>query len=135
MTILIDGEEKNFTIRSNARIVISGMDAEIYDLRPGVSVTGTIDGTEIKLLTTSTVATNEKGEFTATAVAVNTTYKVITVTDDDGNSQSVYYNSKTTFLKSSGSTAKASDIEKGATLSITGAETNGVFEATIIIIK
>lgn len=135
LTILIDGEEKNFTIRSNARIVISGMDAEIYDLRPGVSVTGTIDGTEIKLLTTSTVATNEKGEFTATAVAVNTTYKVITVTDDDGNSQSVYYNSKTTFLKSSGSTAKASDIEKGATLSITGAETNGVFEATIIIIK
>ena len=135
LTILIDGKEQNFTLRSNARIVISGMDAEIYDLRPGVSVTGTLDGTEIKLLSTSTVATNEKGEFAATAVGVNTSYKVITVTDDEGNNQSVYYNSKTTFLKSSGSSAKASDIEKGATLSITGAESNGVFEATIIIIK
>lgn len=66
---------------------------------------------------------------------LNTSYKVITVKDESGNTQSIYYNAKTTFLKSSGETTTAKSIEKGATVSITGADNNGVFEATIVIVK
>ncbi len=135
LTIVIDGEEKNYNLRSNAKIRISGVDATIYDLRPSVTVTGTLDGNEIKTLSASMVATNEKGEFTGEVVSINTTYKVISVMDESGNEQSIYYNSKTNMLKSSGTSASARDIQKGAILSVTGEEKNGVFEATIIIIK
>ena len=135
VTIIIDGKEKNYKLRSDAKIQITGSEATIYDLRPNITVTGTLDGSEVKTLSASAVVTNEKGEFNGTVTGINTTYKVITVTDEAGNTQSVYYSSKTNFLKSSGTSATSRDIEKGATLSITGAESNGVFEATIIIIK
>ncbi|MBE5039930.1 S-layer homology domain-containing protein [Ructibacterium gallinarum] len=135
VTILIDGKAENFKLRSDARILISGEEATIYDLRPNITVSGTLDSSEIRTLMASSVSTNEKGEVTGTVTGINTSYKVITVEDSNGNSQSIYYNTKTTFLKSSGDTTTAKSIEKGATVSITGAENNGIFEATIIIVK
>ncbi len=135
LTILVDGEPVKYTLRSNATIKILGVESTIYDLRPNITVTGTLDGNEIRTLSASNVVTNEKGEFIGEVSNINSTYKVITVTDQSGSDQSVYYNSKTTFLKSSGTQATVRDIEKGATLSVTGVETNGIFEATIIIIK
>ena len=135
VTILIDGEEITYALRSNVKVKVSGSDATIYDLRPGVQVTGTIDGEEIKTINASTFVTNEKGEFTAEVLSVNTNYKVITVVTVDGTEQDVYYNANTNFLKSSGVKIAAKDLKKGMQLSITGAESNGVFEATIIIVK
>lgn len=135
VTILVDGEEVNYRLRSNVKVKVSGTDATIYDLRPGVSVSGTLDGEEIKSINATTFVTNEKGEFTAEVLNINTNYKVITVVDREGNEQDVYYNSRTNFLKSSGTTIAARELEKGMTLSVTGSETNGVFEATIIIVK
>ncbi len=135
LTILVDGKPVKYTLRSNATIKILGVESTIYDLRPNITVTGTLDGNEIRTLSASNIVTNEKGEFTGEVSNINSTYKVITVTDQNGNDQSVYYNSKTTFLKSSGTQASVRDIEKGANLSVTGVETNGIFEATIIIIK
>ncbi len=135
VTILVDGEEYTYDLRSNVKVKVSGMDATIYDLRPGVQVTGTIDGEEIKTINASTFVTNEKGEFTAEILNTNTSYKVITVVTEDGTEQDVYYNTKTNFLKSSGATIAARELKKGMKLSITGAENNGVFEATIIIVK
>ena len=135
LTIEIDGEERTFSLRLGAKIKVAGIDAEIYDLRPGNSVTGILEGEEIRTLNASSVVANEKGEFTAVAESVNTNYKVITVIDENDEEQSVYYNTKTKFLKNSGESATARDIKAGQTLNITGAETSGIFEATIIIIK
>ncbi len=135
VTILIDGKAKTYKLRSDARILISGVESTIYDLRPNITVSGTLDSSEVKTLTASSVSTNEKGELTGTVTGLNTSYKVITVKDESGNTQSIYYNAKTTFLKSSGETTTAKSIEKGATVSITGADNNGVFEATIVIVK
>lgn len=135
VTILIDGKAKTYKLRSDARILISGAESTIYDLRPNITVSGTLDSSEVKTLTASSVSTNEKGELTGTVTGLNTSYKVITVKDESGNTQSIYYNAKTTFLKSSGETTTAKSIEKGATVSITGADNNGVFEATIVIVK
>ncbi len=135
VTILVDGEEVTYTLRANAKVKVSGTEATIYDLRPGVQVTGTIDGEEISAINASTFVTNEKGEFTAEVLNVNTSYKVITVVDENGNEQDVYYNTKTNFLKSSGSSISARDLKKGNKISVTGSENNGVFEATIVIVK
>lgn len=135
VTLTVDGESNTYYLRSDAVITIAGTASTIYDLRPNVTVSGVFDGEEVKSITASSVATNEKGEFSGTVAGVNTTFKVITVTDSDGNNQSIYYNSGTTFLNSNGSSSNAKSIEKGATISVTGADSNGIFVATIVIIK
>ena len=135
VTLLIDGKAETYYLRSDAVITIAGTTSTIYDLRPNVTVTGTLDGEEVKTLVASSVSNNEKGEFSGTVFAINTTYKVITVMDTDGSTHSVYYNSNTNFLKSDGSSTTAKSVEKGASVSITGADSNGVFVAAIVIIK
>ena len=135
VTITTNGVSKRYNLRSDVKIKVAGEEADIYDLRPNISVSGTLDSDEVKTLTASSVVVNEKGEMTGTVTGKNTNYSVITIEDEDGNTQSVYYNSSTTFLNSSGRTISVKTIEKGATVSITGSETNGVFEATIVIVK
>lgn len=135
LTITVDGEDKTYKLRSDAKITVSGSAATIYDLRPNITVTGTLDSSEIKTVSASTVAVNEKGEMTGTVTGKNTTYKVITIKDDDGNTQSVYYNNNTKFLSSNGSNSTVKALENGSKITVTGADKNGVFEATIIIIR
>lgn len=135
LTITIDGQDKKYFLRSDAKITVSGTVATIYDLRPNVTVTGTLDSSEIKTVSASTASVNEKGELTGTVTGKNTSYKVITVKDDNGNVQSVYYNNNTKVLSSNGTTSSVRTLENGAQITVTGADQNGVFVATIIIIK
>lgn len=135
LTITIDGQDKKYFLRSDAKITVSGTAATIYDLRPNVTVTGTLDSSEIKTVSASTASVNEKGELTGTVTGKNTSYKVITVKDDNGNVQSVYYNNNTKVLSSNGTTSSVRTLENGAQITVTGADQNGVFVATIIIIK
>lgn len=135
VTIVSDGKTNTYKLRSDAEIYIAGASSDIYSLRPNISVTGKLDSNEVKSLSASSVVTNEDGQFTGTVTGKNTTYKVINIKDESGNIQSVYYNSATTVLNSSGTTTSVKSIENGASVSVTGAYKNGVFEATIIIVK
>ena len=135
VTITTNGVSKKYNIRPDAKITIAGETSDIYGLRPNVTVNGTLDSSEVKTLTASSVVVNEKGEMTGKVTAKNTNYNVITIENEDGNTQSIYYNSSTTFLNSNGKTISVKTIEKGSTVSVTGSETNGVFEATIVIVK
>lgn len=135
VTVTIDGKDYTYKISAKAKIYISDKESTIYDLRPNVTVSGKLDSNAVKSLSTSTVPLNEKGELTGTATGKNTTYKVITVKDEAGNTYSVYYNNSTKFFTSNGTTASVKSISEGTSLSITGGSKNGVFEATIIIIK
>ena len=135
ITVTIDGKDYTYKISAKAKIYIADKESTIYDLRPNVTVSGKLDSEAVKSLSTSTVPLNEKGELTGTATGKNTTYKVINVQDESGNTYSVYYNNNTKFFTSNGSTASVMNISDGTSLSITGGSKNGVFEATIIIIK
>ena len=135
ITVTIDGKDYTYKISAKAKIYIADKESTIYDLRPNVTVSGKLDSEAVKSLSTSTVPLNEKGELTGTATGKNTTYKVINVQDESGNTYSVYYNNNTKFFTSNGSTASVKNISDGTSLSITGGSKNGVFEATIIIIK
>ena len=135
ITVTIDGKDYTYKISAKAKIYIADKESTIYDLRPNVTVSGKLDSEAVKSLSTSTVPLNEKGELTGTATGKNTTYKVINVKDESGNTYSVYYNNNTKFFTSNGSTASVKNISDGTSLSITGGSKNGVFEATIIIIK
>ena len=135
ITVTIDGKDYTYKISAKAKSYIADKESTIYDLRPNVTVSGKLDSEAVKSLSTSTVPLNEKGELTGTATGKNTTYKVINVKDESGNTYSVYYNNNTKFFTSNGSTASVKNISDGTSLSITGGSKNGVFEATIIIIK
>ncbi len=135
LVIQVDGELQEYKLRSDAVIKVSGNAAELYDLRRNVSVTGTLDSGDIKTISSSTTITGENGEITGVVAGVNTNYRVINLEDENGMAQSIYYNTKTTFLKSNGNATNAKAIELGSTVSVTGVEKNGVFEATIVIVK
>lgn len=135
ITVTSNGEEKTYKLRSDVNITIAGESSDIYDLRPNITVSGTLDSSEVKTLTTSTVSVDETGELEGTVTGKNTTYSVFTIEDEDGNSRSVYYNSKTNFLTRTGASSTAKSVQEGAKVSVVGAEKNGVFEATIIILK
>ena len=135
VTISVKGEEKTYKLRSDATIQVAGQTSTIYDLRLNVNVTGTIDGDEIATIITSSTIASQAGEISGTVTGVNTSYKVITIEDNEGGTQNIYYGSNTTFLRNNGNTTSAKNIEKGANVLVTGAEKNGVFEASIVIVK
>ncbi|MDO5310834.1 MAG: S-layer homology domain-containing protein [Clostridia bacterium] len=135
ITVTINGRDKTYKLSPKVQIYIAEKESTIYDLRPNVNISGKLDNDMVKSISTSTVPVNEKGEFVGTVKGKNTTYKVITVEDSDGNTQSVYYNNNTKFLASNGSTLTVKSISEGTSVSVTGSSKNGVFEATIIIIK
>ncbi len=135
LTITKNDESKTYKLRSDVVIKVAGVESDIYDLRPNITVSGVLDSNEIKSLAATTIVTDEGGEITGTVTGKNTSYKVITLEDEDSNIHSIYYNSSTTFLNSNGSSTTYKSIEKGTKLSVTGAYKNGVFEATIIILK
>lgn len=135
VTITSNGVSNTYKLRSNATITVAGVTTDIYSLRPNVTVTGKLDSNEVKSITAATTLIDEKGEFTGTVTGKNTTYKVINIKDEQGNIQSVYYNNNTNFLTSSGSNTNVKAIETDAKISVTGSYKNGVFEATIVIVK
>ena len=98
ITVTIDGKDYTYKISAKAKIYIADKESTIYDLRPNVTVSGKLDSEAVKSLSTSTVPLNEKGELTGTATGKNTTYKVINVQDESGNTYSVYYNNNTKFF-------------------------------------
>lgn len=135
VTITSNGVSTTYKLRSNATITVAGVTTDIYSLRPNVTVTGKLDSNEVKSITASTAVVDENGEFTGTVTGKNTTYKVINIKDEYGNIQSIYYNNNTNFLTSSGSNTSVKAIENDSKVSVTGSYKNGLFEATIIIVK
>lgn len=135
VTITSGGKSNTYKLRSDVKITVAGKTEDIYSLRPNITVSGKLDGSEVKEISASTVAVNESGEMVGTIIGRNTTYNVLMLEDEDGNTQNVYYNSGTKFMTRSGQSTTVKAIEEGAEVSVVGVEKNGVFEATIIIVK
>ncbi len=135
VVIQTGGKDETYTLRNDVIIKVGGETGTIYDLRRNISVNVTLDGTAVKTLNATTVTTTENGEIVGTLVGVNTNYKVLSIEDQNGNMQSVYYNAKTAFLKSNGNATTAGAIEIGASVSVVGVQKNEIFEATIVIAK
>ncbi len=135
VTLSIDGEEGVYKLRPDAKIYVAGEPSDIYGLRINKNITVKFESSEIKHISISTAGVSTTGEFVGEVTAKNTGYKLITLKDENGNTRSVYYKSNTTFLNSNGQTATIKSIEPGMNVSVTGVDNNGIFEATIIIIK
>ena len=134
MTVSVRGEEKEYTVPSDAVITVNGEDATLYDFRVGDTVKITTESDAItKIVATTTQVTS--GSITGVVTGVNTSYKLINVlTPGNDVATSVVFNDKTTFISVSGTTKKASDIKTGQTVSVHGTVSGGTLVAELVII-
>ncbi len=134
ITIEIDGKNQTYYMSTATKVKVNNVDGTIYDLRPGNSASIVVDGSMLSSIESSATATYGKTSVSGKVQSVNNTLKVISLQGVGGATETVYYDSSTTFLKSNGKSATAKDIVSGSNLSVTGSDTTGYFVATIIII-
>lgn len=137
ITLDIDGKSTNYKISQGATVEVAGEKATIYDLRPGNVVSVKLDSNQISSI--STTSTNNSGvrtEIQGTVTAINTNLSVITIELENGSTENVYYNSRTSFMAASdGKSISAKTLVKGNEITATGSDASGYFEATIVIVK
>ncbi len=83
-----EGNKKEYFIRKDLNtqnILIAGKSSTVYDLRPGMNVTVDLESDEIVKLVTTKTETSDK--FDGTIKYINTTLKIITMTQYDSNQQ------------------------------------------------
>ncbi len=134
ITIEIDGKNQTYYMSTGTKVTVNNVDGTIYDLRPGNSASIVTDGSTLSSIESSATASYGKTSVSGKVQSVNNTLKVISVQGAGGATDTVYYDSSTTFLKSNGKSASSKDIVAGSNVSATGADTTGYFVATIIII-
>ena len=134
ITLDVKGKSETYNLTASTSVKVNGVDATIYDLRPGNAATVVTDGSNISKIESSATSSTGKTTVTGKVVSINTTLKVITVTNSSGGTETVYYESGTTFLKSTtGKSITAKDIVAGSNITATGSDSTGYFVATIVI--
>ena len=129
-----DGEVTEYKVNKSVKVLIdSSENASIYDLRPGTAIDIKLDSSEIIRIEAGSTAS--QSQISGTVKNVNATYGLLVV-QDGGNEYDVYVNSSTKIIDSvSGRTVLLKNIEKNRTVSVTGSNSSGVFEASVIVIQ
>jgi hypothetical protein len=129
------GQEYDYIIPADAKIVINDADGTLYDFRVGDSVKLTLESDAVtKIVATSVQAANRT--VVGTVTAVNSSFGFVQISTDAGESINAFCNDNTTkFISASGSDKRMKNIEVGQTLTIRGSVKNGAFAATVIIIE
>lgn len=135
ITVKVEGKTETYDLYTGVTTTINDEAAEYSDLRPGNSVSLSLESGEVRKIECATSTKVLSGELSGQVLSLNTTYKVIEIKDENGEKHSIYYNGKTAFLNKNGTSAQAKDVTKNVYVSVTGSENNGVFEASIVIIK
>lgn len=133
ITVRVDGESKTYGIYNEVRITLDNEDGSLYDLRPKTPIRFTLESNEIKSITATSVAS--KTQVAGEIKAINSKYYMITVTDDDGQEESVFVNSSTKYFNEKNNAIEFKELKKGQNILVTGSNSSGVFEARIIIIQ
>ncbi len=134
ITIEIDGSLRTFSMSTATKVKVNDVAGTIYDLRPGNSASIVADGNVLASIESSSSGSYGKTAVSGKVQSINTTLKVISVLNQSGGTDTIYYDSSTTFLKSDGKSASVKDIKTGNSLNVTGSDSTGYFVATIIII-
>ena len=135
ITINIDGQLKTYGMSTSTKVKVNEVESTIYDLRPGNSASIVVDGNVLASIESSSTGSYGKTSVSGKVQSINTTLKVISVLNQSGGTDTVYYESSTTFLSSNGKSASVKDIKAGSSINVTGSDSTGYFVATIIIIN
>lgn len=131
--ISISGEVKEYTVNKSAKVLVDSAESSVYDLRPGTDI-------EIKLQSAEIVSIEAAGsvlksQLTGIVKSVNATYGLIII-EEGGQEYNVFANGNTKIVDSAtGQTVALKNIEKGKTATVTGSNSSGVLEATVIVLQ
>lgn len=133
ITVRVNGESKTYGIYNEVKITLDNEEGSLYDLRPKTSIRFTLESNEIKSITATSAAT--KTQVIGDIKAINSKYYMITVTNEEGEDESVFVNSSTKYFNEKNNAIEFKELKKGQNVLVTGSNSSGVFEARIIIIQ
>lgn len=139
IVVKIAGESVEYQISPEASYIVSGnQNSTIYDLRLGAQAALTVESNTVTKISTTVADTII--QVSGVVELVNVSYNMIQVSFYDAQaeqtiSQSVFVNSSTKiFNNTTGKTVALKSIEKGATISVIGTQSTGVYLANTIIV-
>ncbi|MBQ2931445.1 MAG: S-layer homology domain-containing protein [Clostridia bacterium] len=129
-----DDEIVEYKVNKSVKVFIdSSENASIYDLRPGSAIDIKLDSSEIVRIEAGSVAS--QNQIGGIIKNVNTTYGLLII-EDAGAEYDVYVNNNTKIIDSTtGRNVLLKNVEKNRKVSITGTNSSGVFEASVIVIQ
>lgn len=127
------GKATEYKINKSASVVIDSVDGSVYDLRPGTDVEIKLESNEIiKISAAGAVA---KSQLTGIVKSTNATYGLMVVTDG-GVDYNVFVTGNTKIIDSAnGNNISLKAVQKGRSASVTGSNSSGVLEATVIVLQ
>lgn len=131
--IEVSGSVTEYKVNKTAEIIIDSSDGSVYDLRPGTDIKIKLQSSEIiKIEAAGTVL---KSQLAGTVKSTNATYGLMVV-EEKGVEYSVFVNSGTKIIDSvTGNNISLKAVEKGRQATVTGSNSSGVLEATVIVIQ
>lgn len=138
VTLKINGASAKFALARDAVIALDNADSNIYGLRLGVTANITVSGETITKISTADVTS--AFQITGKVDLVNTSYGLMQLTYTDPVSaqtitRQIFVKEKAKVYNSiTGRDSRLANIGVGSTVSVVGTSTNGVFEASSVVI-
>ena len=131
--IKLNDKVKEYKINKKASILVDSLAAEVFDLRPGSDIKIKLESSEIVKIETASVAAS--AQMTGIVTTVNASYGLIIV-QSEGKEYNIFTNANTKIIDSeTGNSLSIKKLEKGDSLAITGSNSSGVYEATVIVVQ
>lgn len=129
----VSGEVNEYTVNKSVEVLIDSGEGTVYDLRPGSDIEVRLQSAEIvKIEAAGAVA---KSQLTGVIKSSNATYGLIII-EEDGVEYNVFANGNTKIIDSkTGMNIALKSVEKGRIATVTGSNSSGVLEATVIVIQ
>ena len=90
---------------------------------------------ELEIVKLETSSTATAAQMTGTVKTVNATYGLVVI-ESGGREYNIFTNSNTKIINSkTGDGMKLKNLEKDSPVAITGSNTSGVYEATVIVVQ
>lgn len=129
----VSGAVTEYKVNKAAEIIIDSTDGSVYDLRPGTDIKIKLQSSEI--IKVEAAGTVLKSQLAGTVKSTNATYGLMVV-EEKGVEYSVFVNSGTKIIDSvTGNNITLKAVEKGRQATVTGSNSSGVLEATVIVIQ
>ncbi len=132
MVVATDKNEVEYTVGTDAIILVDGVEGTVYDLRPGSDVKFRAESTKLTKIETTKAVSSNSIEGTVTSVQTGHNLLMVKVGSTD---VTVGVTASTKIIKSStGSNIKLSGIDTDSQVTVTGSNATGMFIATVIIV-
>ncbi|MCC8168781.1 MAG: S-layer homology domain-containing protein [Oscillospiraceae bacterium] len=137
ITVRVDGTDTVYDVTSDVTIQINGEDGKLSDFSVGDTVKITTESNAVTKIVAESVQ-ESSGSATGVVTGVNTSYKVITVRTDSGDTMQFQCpdsgKTVTVFITATGTTKKLSNIAADQSIEVKYTVSNGVYIATLVII-